>query len=97
MSPTISLVRELEFISTFQKKPVHFTFHLQGDYLGDIVKNLDIKIHNQIMELKYNNILFWRENVSISGMFGIESCSHINKIINLINNGEEYGQYCYFE
>ena len=89
MSLTIGLVREMEFLSTYAKKPVHFTFHLVSD--------LEIKINNKILDLSYNNIPIWKENISIDGMFGLESVSHIYKIINLIDNGEEYGKYCYFE
>jgi hypothetical protein len=89
MAISVGLIREMEFISTFLKIPVHFTFHLKY--------NLDIFIKDKKMELKYNNIPIWKENVLPDGMFGLESCDSISRLINAYDNSGDWKKYCYFE
>ncbi len=82
---TLGIVREIEYISTYLKIPVELTFHLYY--------SLDIKIDKKVIELKYNNIPIWTEDISEDGFFGIESCDSISRIINCINNGQDFSQY----
>lgn len=89
MSLTISLIREMEFISTYLKTPVHFTFYLKYP--------LDIKIDNKIMQLKYNDFPIWKENVSLDGMCNVESMDAISRIIYGIDNNGDWKHLLYFE
>lgn len=86
---TVGLIKELNFISVFLKKPVNVTFHIKY--------SLNVKIKNNILIVNYNEIDIWKENISDDGFFGIESCDAISRIIYLIDKGANYLDYIYIE
>jgi len=90
MAPTVGLIKELLFISNYFKRDLNVTFHL--------ARELDIKISNGILHVKYSNIDIWCENlVGAASMFGLESADSISRIIYAIDNNLDYLKYCFFE
>lgn len=87
---TVGLIKELQFISLVLKTPISLTFYLLYD--------LNLQIDNNILKLTYHHKTIWIENISDNGMFGIESCDSISRIINCIdNNDDSWTKYRYLE
>ena len=88
---TVGLIKEFSYISLVTKSCVEVVFRLKYPLL--------INIYNNVLTLNYNNNLIWKESLEeATSCFGLESCTTINNIITLINNGADgWLKYVYIE
>jgi hypothetical protein len=84
---TTSLIKELEFISSYTNSPV-FTSLKIGK-----VAEIGIKIEKSILELEYKSHTIWREGLSEVENFGVESCDTIYQIMEAIDKGEKWDKF----
>jgi hypothetical protein len=80
---TVGAVHELEFISRFFEDEVSFSVEI-----GE--RALKGKIKDNRLALFYRDQKIWEEDVyGEANWFGIESCDHIHKIIECIDNDDK--------
>lgn len=84
---TTSLIRELDFIATYTKAPVSCQLKI-----GE-VSEVGIKVDKGILELEYKSNKIWREGLSQSSNFGVESCDTIYQIMEAIDNGDDWAKF----
>lgn len=81
----VGLIKELYFISKVLKTEIEAEFRYCG-----AVDTVEVKIKDDIMHVSYWGRKIWRENLKEGdSMFGIESCYQINKIMKLIDLGDD--------
>ncbi len=83
---TVSLVKELEFISRIYGGKLSCSLHVR-DGLPDI----NICIEKGKLTVFFLNNLIWQESISeASSNFGVESCQTIALIMKKMLNGEKW-------
>lgn len=81
---TVGLVNELYFISQSLASPV--TASVKSNWANEEIK---ISIKDGVMDLLYGGWFIWKEKLGDSSMFGVESCSTIREITELIDDHDD--------
>lgn len=92
---TLSLIKELEFISQAYNEPIFVNLAI-GSPNSTI--SLGIKIDKGVLVIELGGKLIWRESLDETvGNFGIESCQQIMGIISLKHSGEPFDHLIYID
>lgn len=89
---TVSLIKELYFISAYFKREVQFSLSIsEGFPIKSIIKP------DGILNIWYRDNHIWQENVNgDDSFFGIESCDSISRIVNCIDNNDNTWRERYY-
>lgn len=83
---TVSLIKELEFVSSFWGGQLSASIKIRKD-----IPDIKIQIEKSKLTVFFLNKIIWQESISgASSNFGVESCQTILLIIGKALKGEEW-------